>query len=77
MDQTYINITFTIIAMLAGWIIRMIYDNQKELKDELSELHKNISQTYVRRDDFKDQIADIKKMCEMILDRLDRKADKE
>lgn len=76
MEQVYINIIFAIISMLSGWIIRMIYDNQKELKDELSELHKNISETYVRRDDFKDQIADIKKMCEMILDRLDKKADK-
>ncbi|NDF13503.1 MAG: hypothetical protein EB060_11915 [Proteobacteria bacterium] len=76
MDQSYINIAFTAIAMLSGWIMRMIYDNQKELKKELAELHKNISHTYVRRDDFKDQIADIKKMCEMILDRLDKKADK-
>ena len=76
MDQSYINIAFTAIAMLSGWIMRMIYDNQKELKKELAELHKNISNTYVRRDDFKDQIADIKKMCEMILDRLDKKADK-
>ena len=76
MDQIYINVAFAIISMLSGWIIRMIYDNQKELKDELAELHKNIFHTYVRRDDFKDQIADIKKMCEMILDRLDKKADK-
>jgi cell division protein FtsL len=76
MDQVYINVAFAIISMLSGWIIRMIYDSQKELKDEITELHKNISETYVRRDDFKDQIQDIKKMCEMILDRLDKKADK-
>lgn len=76
MDQAYINITFSIVAGLTGWIVRVIWDTQKELKNDLHTLQKNITDTYVRRDDFKDQIQDIKKMCEMILDRLDKKADK-
>jgi hypothetical protein len=59
-------------AFLAGWIVNNIYKAVKALEDDI----KDIPHTYVMKDDYKTDIADIKLMLNRIFELLDKKADK-
>ena len=48
----------------------------RDLKNDLKELDHHIGEKYVRKEDFKDALADIKSTLERIIDKLDAKADK-
>lgn len=75
-DQNLINILGGIIAILIGWFIRILWEGQTQLSKRLDETNQSLPDTYVRRDDYREDIADIKKMLGAIFDRLERKADK-
>jgi len=59
-------------AFLAGWIVNNIYKAVKALEDDI----KDIPHTYVMKEDYKTDIADIKLMLNRIFELLDKKADK-
>ena len=75
-DQNLINILGGIIAILIGWFIRILWEGQTQLSKRLDETSSSLPDTYVRRDDYREDIADIKKMLGAIFERLERKADK-
>lgn len=75
-DQNVINILGGIIAVLIGWFVRVLWEGQTQLSKRLDETNQSLPDTYVRRDDYRSDIADIKKMLGAIFDRLERKADK-
>lgn len=75
-DQNLINILGGVVAMLIGWFIRVLWEGQTQLSRRLDETNASLPETYVRRDDYKSDIADIKNMLGAIFDRLERKADK-
>lgn len=52
-----------------GWVIRSLWDAVRDLERDLP-------QNYVRRDDFKDEMVEIKEMLTRIFDKLDNKVDK-
>jgi len=56
--------------------LRVMWEATVELKRDLSELERTVSQSYVRRDDYKDDIAEIKLILREIFNKLDSKADK-
>jgi hypothetical protein len=68
-QQTLINVAFGTIAAGIGWIIKSIYDAMKSLEKE-------VHIDYVRKDDYKDDIHEIKEMLGAIWKKLDSKADK-
>lgn len=70
--QFLINILFAVSGAAFGWILNSISRSIVRIEDRLAEM----PLVYVNRDDYKDDIADIKKMCEKIFDRLENKADK-
>ena len=59
-------------AFLAGWIVNNIYKAVKSLEDEM----KDFPHTYVMKEDYKTDIAEIKMMLSKIFDELKLKADK-
>ena len=72
MDQTLVNILFTIAGVLFGWILRVIWTEIKLVQEN----QKYIEDNYVRKDDYRIDIAEIKGMLARIFDKLDGKADK-
>lgn len=74
--QTLINFAFGIIAAGCGWIIRSIYDAMNALKDDVKEIEREMHTEFVRKDDYKDDIREIKDMLGAIWKKLDSKADK-
>jgi len=74
--QSLVNAVFGAILMLSGWILRTIWDAVNGLKKDIQELERNLPETYVRRDDYRDDMTEVKDMLKAIFNKLDSKADK-
>lgn len=59
-----------------GWFARQLWDAVQKLKSDMSSLELSISNNYVKKDDFKDGVKELKDMLSKIFDRLDSKADR-
>ena len=70
--QNIINTIIGVLGGLLGWIVRILWEEQQQLRKDMQKL----PETYVRRDDWKDQIKEVKDMLAKIFDKLDGKADK-
>jgi len=75
-SQDLFNAAITLSGAFGGWILKTIWDAIKDLKMEIKELNREVNQDFVRREDFKDSILEIKEMLNKIFDKLDNKADK-
>jgi DNA-binding transcriptional regulator GbsR (MarR family) len=75
-SQDLFNAAITLSGAFGGWILKTIWDAIKDLKTEVRDLNREVNQDFVRREDFKDSMADIKDMLNKIFDKLDNKADK-
>lgn len=74
--QSLLNAVFGAVLMLSGWILRTIWDAVSNLKKDLQELERGLPDTYVRRDDYRDDMSEVKDMLKAIFNKLDGKADK-
>jgi hypothetical protein len=74
--QQVINMFLGIGMTVVGWFARELWAAVKELKADLSKLREDLPKDYVSRDDYKDDIRDIKGMLAKIFEKLENKADK-
>jgi hypothetical protein len=58
--QTLINIGFACAGIFGGWWMKIIWDSIQGLKADLKGLDTKMHEDFVRRDDFKDAVKDIK-----------------
>ena len=72
MDQQTINLILGACMAVAGWFARELWTAVQELKNDLSKL----PTIYVVRQDYKDDMREVKEMLSKIFDRLENKADK-
>jgi uncharacterized coiled-coil DUF342 family protein len=74
--QTLLNIGLTLISSVTGWFARELWSAVKELKSDLTKLREDLPKSYVAKDDYKDDIRELKEMINKIFDKLDNKSDK-
>lgn len=74
--QDLINFALGAASSVLGWFARELWTAVKDLKSDLAKLREELPKTYVTRDDFKEDIREIKDMLTKLFDRLDHKADK-
>lgn len=81
--QVLFNGAVSVIFLLSGWFIRTIYDAIRDLKEDLREVEREIRDKYLRKDDYREdmsqireELKDIKRIMGSIYDKLDGKADK-
>ena len=73
MDTQFLfNIVATLAGTLVGWVLKVLWDAVRDLRDDVKEIEKG----YVMNDDYRIDIAEIKGMLSRIFDKLDTKADK-
>ena len=88
MDQTLFNWVVGVCGFLGGWILKVIWDAIKELKSDIRQIERDLPEVYVRKDDFKEAIRDIKQDMKdgfnkidntlgLIFKKLEHKEDKE
>ena len=76
-DYQYLfNIAVGGIIFLLGWFVRIAYDASLSMRQDLDALERALPISYVRREDYKDDIRDIKNMLSNIDSKLDNKMDK-
>ena len=61
---------------ILGWFARELWSAVKELKSDLTKLREELPRQYVARDDYREDIRDIKAMLAKIFEKLDSKVDK-
>jgi len=59
-----------------GWLFKIVWDAIKELQKDMKETNQTIHEQYVRKDDYRIDMAEIKGMFNRIMDKLDNKVDK-
>ena len=71
-----INAIISIVLILFGWLLRVGYDSIKRLQHDMSELERHASETYVRRDDYRDDITEMKSMLRQLFELVNNKQDR-
>ena len=62
--------------IILGWFARELWAAVKELKADLAKLREDLPKEYVAKDDYREDIRDIKAMLAKIFEKLEAKADK-
>lgn len=71
-NQQLFNLVVAVAGFLAVYVINNMTRTVQKLEDKVNEL----PHTYVAKDDYRADIAEIKSMVKQIFDKLDGKADK-
>lgn len=74
--QNVINVGIGSLLAVGGWFARQLWDAVQKLKSDISRLELTISDNYVKKDDWKDGIKELKEMLGKIFDKLDSKQDR-
>lgn len=85
--QSFFNIAVALSGALGGWVLKMIWDAVTELRQDMKELNREVNQDFVRREDFKESIAEVKAdmkegfrevkdMISLLFDKVNDKVDK-
>lgn len=74
--QNIVDTVLLIISGSIGWFAKELWTALKELKDDLSRLREDMPKSYVLREDYKQDIKDLKEMMGKIFDKLDNKVDR-
>jgi hypothetical protein len=88
MDQTLFNWVVGVCGFLGGWVLKVIWDAIKELKSDIRQIERDLPEVYVRKDDFKEAVREIKQDMKdgfnkidntlgLIFKKLEHKEDKE
>ena len=88
MDQMIFNWAVAAAGAAGGWVLKVIWDAIVELKKDLKQMDTKMHEDFVRRDDFKDAVSEIKQDMKegfnkmdstlgLIFKKLERKEDKE
>jgi hypothetical protein len=75
-QQTVINLVLGTVSTVIGWFARELWTAVKDLKSDLAKLREEFPKTYVTRDDFREDMRELKDMLGKIFDKLDAKQDK-
>lgn len=75
-DLPLFEALLTIAVSIAGWFLRSLHEDHRKLNDKLADHQQATMRDFVRRDDYHNDIRDIRHMLDKIFNRLDEKADK-
>ena len=75
-NQHLINMFLGIGMTVVGWFARELWGAVKELRADLAALREDLPKEYVAKDDYREDIREIKALLERIFEKLDAKVDK-
>ncbi len=74
--QLLFNATLSLVMMLSGWMIRSVYDAIGRLRQDQISLERMLNQNYLKKEDYREDMREIKAMLSSIYNKLDNKEDK-
>lgn len=60
MDQGFFNWLIGTGGVVIGWVLKVIWDSLRDLRNEIKVMDTKMHDDFVRRDDFKDAMKDLK-----------------
>lgn len=60
MDQNVINWIIALCGALGGWVLKILWDAINDLKRDMRQIEKDLPELYVRKDDWRESIHDLK-----------------
>jgi hypothetical protein len=75
-NQHFINALIGGGFAILGWFARELWGAVKELKADLATLREDLPKEYVAKDDYREDIREIKLLLAKIFEKLDAKVDK-
>ena len=75
-NQHLINMFLGIGMTVVGWFARELWGAVKELRADLAALREDLPKDYVAKDDYREDIREIKALLAKIFEKLDAKVDK-
>jgi hypothetical protein len=75
-NQHFINALIGGGFAILGWFARELWGAVKELKSDLATLREDLPKEYVAKDDYREDIKEIKLLLAKIFEKLENKADK-
>ena len=70
------QLLLAVAVSVAGWFLRSLHEDHKKMTEKFSEHQRDVMRDFVRRDDYHNDIRDIRTMLDKIFSKLDEKADK-
>ncbi|HEY4713354.1 MAG TPA: hypothetical protein VIH30_03815 [Aquirhabdus sp.] len=75
-NQDLINLVMGCVLTVLGWFARELWSAVKELKIDLANLRVEIPTKYLHKDEYREDMREIKNMLGRIFDKIDGKVDK-
>jgi hypothetical protein len=75
-SQDLINLGIAIVGATVGWFLKIIWNSIQELQIAIRDLEKEVHTEYVSKEDYREDIKEVKDILHQIFDKLDNKADK-
>ena len=75
-NQQVINVFLGLGMTVVGWFARELWAAVMELKADLAKLREDLPKVYVARDDYREDIREVKALLAKIFEKLENKADK-
>ena len=75
-NQSILNLLFSSTGLVLGWFLRELWAAVKELKADLAKLREELPTYYVAKDDYRQDVRELKEMLNKLFDKLDTKSDK-
>jgi antirestriction protein len=74
--QQLLNIVLGTAMAVVGWFARELWAAVKELKADLYKLREDLPKEYVTKDDYRQDIRELKDIMNKVFDKLEHKLDK-
>lgn len=74
--QTAFDVVLGGLMLLASFFMKIFWDMLQDTRKEMYDAERRSMETYVRRDDYRMDMDELRDMFTRILDKLDNKADK-
>lgn len=75
-SQSILNFILSGASLVLGWFLREMWAAVKELKTDLAKLREELPKEYIARNDYREDIKELKEMLNKLFDKIDHKADK-
>ena len=75
-SQSILNFILSGASLVLGWFLREMWAAVKELKADLAKLREELPKEYIARNDYREDIRELKEMLNKLFDKIENKADK-
>jgi predicted dithiol-disulfide oxidoreductase (DUF899 family) len=75
-NQQLFNLVVSVAGFLATFVFYQVMQRLQRVEDALASMKEDLPKEYVHKDDYRNDVKELKDMLRQIFDKLDNKADK-